>query len=365
MKYLITILTILLLAACAPETKTKTVPAPYVPPPPPPPTENNEPVIKTVVIYNGTGVGTSEGEYYYHFKSGHITYVGDSTVVVDDIMYELDQYGEIITTYRLPCVPDAVTINGADVWSFENIPPETAGSMGGLYRTYTRVWKNNNEHGSWNLNQWEVVSAVTTLSGDVVAFSTVGVPYPQTSSVAVAYAGQNGLLIHSNNVVATSSTIRTDQDYPVNFSLNYFLSAKQWQKSGDIWYSWNGYEWSESGGLREQANALTAFIVSGPNPPCVTSAGARVEHNETVLYWIECNTGTLYRFTPSLNLLENVDQLYYGTGDRIDGVNAAKVINPIMTDNELYFQYETVTYKYEFTDGLISSFASGVTVWGM
>jgi len=330
-----------------------------IPDPPPPPT------IKTLVIYNGTGYGTSEGEYYYHGDKGHITYIGNGNIVVDDLLYELDQYGEILTSYRIPCIPDAVTISGQDVWSFEVIPPESAGDMGALYRTYTRVWKNNNEHGDWYLNEWEVTGAVTTESGEVVASSTVGALYPQTTSVAVAYAGQDGLLIHSNNIVATSSIIRTDQDYQVNFTTNYFLSANQWQKSGGIWYSWNGYTWSETYGLTEQANVLTAFIVSGANPPYVIAAGERLEHNETVLYWIECNTGWLYRFTPSLDRLEQIMRLYNGSGDRIDGTNAAKVINPVMTDTALYFEYETVIYKYEFTSGLINSFAAGVTVWGM
>lgn len=384
MKYL-TIILILFLAACGNEktkeiiTVIETVTEIVTPPPPPPeiititetvntvvdPPPPPTPSIKTLVIYNGTGYGTSDGEYYYHGQKGHITYAGDSMVAVDDILCELDQYGEVLTSYRLPCVPDAVTISGQDVWSFETIIPEDAAAMGAMWKTYTRVWKNNYEHGDWFLNEWEIAGAVTTLSGDVVATSTVGAKYPQTDDLAIAYAGQDGLLIHSNNIDATNSIIRTDQDYPVNFSFNYFLSARQWQKSEGIWYSWNGYEWSESYGLAEQANALTAFIVSGADPPLVVSAGTRIEHNETVLYWIECNTGWLYRFTPSLNRLEQVTRLYAGSGDRIDGVNAAKVISPIMTETALYFRYEGTTYKYNFTGGIISSFASGVTVWGM
>jgi hypothetical protein len=370
MKNLILIIAILILTACG-GGGSSDAPTVYLPPPPPPITEPEpEPEIKphTIIISDGFEVGTSDGEYYYKFADGHAVNARDGFLVVNDILHGIDETGESIISQRLPVAPDAIAI-GASTWSFETIDPATAYSLGALRKPYTRIWRNGDEYGMWWNNQYQVVTAVVTASGDIATKDTLGKWRSTTENgLDVKYAGHGGLLIHSQDTVNRRANIRTAEgDYRVAHNMNYFFAADQWLESDGVFYSWNGYTWD--GSLSEYATALQDFIQPGANSPVIVAAGTREEHSETVLYWIDCSNGWLYRYTPSIDRLEQVFRLYSGSGDRLDGVNCAKIINPVIAgaggDENLYYDYLGTIYKFNFADGMNTSFAAGVTVWGL
>ena len=58
-----------------------------------------------------------------------------------------------------------------------------------------------------------------------------------------------------------------------------------------------------------------------------------------------------------------------GDGDRLYGVNCAKVIKPVLVSgsagDSLYFTWSGSVWKYNFNSGSVSSFVTGAEVWGM
>jgi hypothetical protein len=289
--------------------------------PPQPPIEPPAVVYNLFIKYSDS-VAISDGSTVDDLMLGQVANARDGFISVDDILYGIDTDGSEVISQRLITTPDAIAI-GADTWIFEKIPSADAYAMGGLPRPYVRIYQNADIYSEWYLNKWEVVDAFITDSGNLIAVDTVGrFRNIFDESLTVSYAQHNGLMIHSTDIDTHRSTITTsDGDFRVAYTFNYFFGANQWLYSPDseLWYSWNGYTF-DGANLSELATSMTDFILTGPNSPAVIAAGTRVEHSETVLYWIECNDGWLYRYTPSIDRLEQVARLYMGSGERLDGV---------------------------------------------
>jgi hypothetical protein len=363
MRILIYILLLLLLTACGSSESPTYINSPAQPQPEPDPPA----VVHNLIVSDGTDIYTSDGTDLFLFGTGQAANAQDGFISIDDILYGIDDTGSETISQRLVTTPSAIAI-GADTWIFENIDAATAYSMGGMYKNYVRIYQNSDIYSEWYLNQWEVVDAFITESGDVIAIDTVGkLRNIKNQSLAVSYARHNGLMIHSTDVNTHRSTISTvDGDFRVAYQYNYFFGANQWLWSDDtvLWYSWNGYTF-DGLDLHEMETSLQSFISTSGAAPVVVAAGTRVEHSETVLYWIECNDGWLYRYTPSLDRVEQVARLYMGDGDRLYGVNCAKVIKPILADGALFFTWSGSVWKYDFNSGSVSSFVTGAEVWGM
>lgn len=349
-----------------PEPEPEPAPEP-IPEPKPEPEPEPEILPHTIFIYDAIAetIGTSDGIYYYPLDSGKSANTHDGFISVGDILHGIDGAGISIITSRLPVTPDAIAISG-DVWSFENIDPATAQSLGGLPRWYTKIYQGATEYGVWYLNQWQTVDAMVTNSGDVVIADIVGRLRSVTDpSLDVRTAIHNGIMIHSTDAVNLSAFIRDNGvNTKIYGSTNYFLSANKWIEADRIWYSWNGFTW-DGVNFTESATALRDFIVVSSESPVVVPVGSRQEHSESVTYWIECNTGWLYRHTPSIDALEQVILLYQGAGLRVDGITVAAEIKPVLTDENMFFTWNNTVWKYNFADALVSSFAAGVLIWGM
>jgi hypothetical protein len=370
MKNIIALITILLLTACggsdggsdSPTTPTTEPPATEEP------TEPTEPETKPFIIavYDGYNLSISDGETLTPYTEGHAANARDGFIAIGDVLHGIDtETGETVVTYRLPIEPDAVGIS-TDTWSFKNIDPETAYNLGGLYKNYTQIFRNSTEHGHWSLNKWELSDVVVTETNHVIATDVLGKRRSITEpDLAVAFSAHNGMMIHSNDIVNHRSYIRTiDGDIRVNFARNYFFGADEWLKSGDEWFSWNGYVF-DGVNLFEQETALSDFISTSPDAPVVVSAGTREEHGETVLYWIDCNTGMLYRYTPLVDRLENVIELYIADGSRTGGIIFEREISPVMAGDYLFYSHGGTVWKYDFISGVVSSFVDRAVIWGM
>ena len=370
MKKTLASITILLLSACGggggggQDTETRSTdqpaPAPIV----------NEILDKgpfIIAVYDGENLSLSDGITLTPYATGHAVNARGGFIATGDILHGIDaETGDTLLTYRLPVVPDAVAVSDV-VWSFKNIDPDTAYSLGAMHRNYTQIFMESAEAGHWSFNDWELESVVVTETGHVVTTDVLGKLRSITeTNMQVSFAVHNGMMIHSTDTDNHRSIIRTATgDIQVDFDRNYFFGADQWLRSGDEWFSWNGYVF-DGDELFEQETALSDFISIGSDAPVVVSAGTREEHGETVLYWIECNTGTLYRYTPSIDRLENVIGLYHANGSRADGIIFKRELKPVMAGNYLFYSHGGTVWKCDFNSGVVSSFVDGAAeVWGL
>lgn len=343
------------------------------PPPDEPPIiddDPEEPVINPIVfgLYDGTLLSFYDGSTITDVYTGSIVQAGPRILAIDDVLYHFDEYGNVLESEWLPVYPEAVAISGTDIYTFERIDPDTAYNLGAMPREYTRVFENNTEIGTWYLNEWRVSEILILDNGDMVALGTTGGYHTIIGSNDYWKAYDKGIGIYQLNPGNRIAYISDSSgDYLVNWGANYFNSAR-WQLSNDTWYSNNGYEWTPSG-LLENTNSLqdfqsTPYPVALPNgePPKVIPAASRIENSESVSYWIECNSGYMFRHIPSLDKLEAIVRLYTGDGYRLTGVYMASYIDPILIDDILYFHDSGSIMKYDFQTGLVSIFSQEMEI---
>jgi hypothetical protein len=351
------IIALFLFTACGGGGSTVILP-PTAPPPEPDPTPETS---RTIFVYDNQApeIGTSDGEFYYELAQEKAANARSGFISIGDILHGIDDTGESIISQRLPTAPNKIAISGQDIWCFKNIHDAMSG------RDYTEIWLNNSQYGNWTDNRYTVAEAIVTDSGDIIVLDTGG-KYRNIlePAMVVNYAGHGGILIHSIDVATHRANI---DDTRVAFSTNYFFGAKQWVEADGVYYSWNGYTWDGTT-LTERATIMHEFVTSWwADRPVLVPVGSRIEHGEAVTYWIECNTGWMYRHTPSIDSLEVVARLYQGSGDRSDGLAARGEIKPVLVSgydgDNLYFGWDGTIWKYNFNDALVSSFAAGVEIW--
>lgn len=348
-----------------PDLPIEQTPLPTPDDPPPAPGSPGQ-VTYNLTLSDSSGVGFSNGTTYNHFMDGHVTHIAPGVFTVNDLICQVDTFGAVISTTQLPAIPEAVAIagGGADIWTFEAIPPVYAAANGGMYDDYTRVWLDYSESGMWVNNNYRVTSAVSTASGDVIAYDTLNRTVTVTDAVVTHYATQDGILIHSVNTVTRRGTVRTaDGDYPIAWATNYFNGADEWLESGGAWYSWNGYIWNATDGLREQESDLTAFI--NISRPVVIGAGTRMDASLNRTYWIEANTGWLWMYTPAMDALDTVVRLYVADGERSTGIIHAADMEPLIISDTLFYTFEGAIWRYDFASGINGPFVAGKKVRGM
>ena len=385
----LTIITLLLtaffLAACGSDSTTPApIPTPIInmpapdpepapePPPPAPvintPDPEPAPPIFSLMVYDAAGAGFSNGTIYQDWRIGKVTPAGPGLVAVDDILYTVDAQGNEVSAVQLPAIPSVVALSGTDIWTFETIPVDYAAANGGMFKEYTRLWLNYAESGTWLDRQYVVMRAVTTLSGDVVAYDTLIRPYTVTGPEAPHYASEGGIFVHSVDAVARTGRIMTDTgNFNISWATNFFNSANQWLEINGAWYSWNGYIWNATDGLAESATAMTDFLISPV--PYVIEVGTRVEASLERGYWIEANTGWLWRYTPETDTLEQATRLYVMAGTRADGALIGKAMEPQIIDmagnDSLYYVYDGYVWRYDFVSGINGPFMADKKVRGL
>ena len=309
---------------------------PYVPPV----IEEPDPLelsVKYLVFQDGEQVKFFNGSSVYVKQTGASTYTGDRSITVADKLLYMDSAGNITGQYSLNITPDfcAVDLDG-NVWTGQIIDPETAYNLGATPATYLRVYKNNMEYGNWKERNYICVN-MFLCGSDIIAVSNVGAYY-DISGTKTAINSASGFVVYDFN--ATTRTAKIG-GISVSWATNYFNGAKEWGGP----YSWNGYKW-DGATLTENGTALTVwrnranYPITLPENAVVISAGQSVFSGETHYFFIECNSGWLFKYIPSSDTLVQITRLYTGDGYRGTGIYYSKILNPVCSYDSLYFKFD-------------------------
>jgi hypothetical protein len=366
MKKFLTIILILFLVSCGTDDPPETPAAPPVVVQPPVNPPDDPPVANTTKILAINVSGTLkfwDGLEFTDWQTGNIKPVAPGVFAVDSTVYTLDEFGETTQSSFLPVVPDFIAVSGADTYIVKKILPADALSAGGMYKHYSEIWKNGATVNHWSANQFETVVIIKTAS-DVVAETSTGAFYPLTGShTAIHSAWPGGVLVTDYDSIAKTATFRHNAPHLESWGTNNMSNAKRWQESGGVWYSNNGYTWDAMDGLQENATVMTEWqawpypvSLSNGEPPTLLPAGTNLENSETVIYWLECNTGLLIRQIVSVDQLQTVTRLYPGDGTRVSGNLMSKAVRPVLIDGHIYFNHGGNTNRVDLTTGNTSVF---------
>ena len=121
-----------------------------------------------------------------------------------------------------------------------------------------------------------------------------------------------------------------------------------------VYYSHNGYKYSYAFGFSKLSTAMNGWNVY-PYPittiygeaPTLVPVGVGIQS----IYWLECNTGTLIEYIPSIDQIKSQNRLYIGSGVRSDGIALASSLNPIKVDNYIYFGYQGKVIRFDLLNG--------------
>lgn len=338
-------------------------PPPVIPVEPP----EHDPVILTLATSNS--IKFFDGSVIWTWNTGNVKQAENRVYSKENIVYALDMYGRTSDSRQLPVIPDLIdaivqpqskTIIGeieltnTDIWIVEHISPEEALAAGAQYKPYTRLYLNNNEYGNWYVNDFEV-DTLLHYNDDIYVMITTGAWKCITGNKEnVRLVIENGFALYDYNSTLRTATI---DGVSVSWSTNFFNSSKYWLKSGFVWYSQNGYSW-DGVTLVENGLAMADWRTS---QNLIITAGTRYENSEDVCYFVNCATGYVIRYVPSVNQYTEFVRLYVGDGSTEIGTYYRKELKPIIIDDDLFFIYDAQVYKYNFTNGLTSLFTSGVT----
>jgi hypothetical protein len=331
------------------------------PDPPPEPPITQQPI--EMAVYDGSTLNGYDGIDWYPLLTGNVLQARNNFFVSDQtgfpVLYELNNMGAVLSEQNLPFFPSKILRAwSGDVYSCENIPPADAHALGGQYKDYVQIWKNDialTAH--WSLNQWKCTDIIETISGDVFALDDRSVYHGLNNSLAVDYAEHGGLLIYDLVIGQPSTAIyKTDTIYPETWICNYAFNpnARTWQFDGVNRYNANGYKWSEAGGLIEQATTMWSWNAAILEAPVLLSVGTRFESGEVVLYWLECNTGWLYRYIPSVDRMDQAVRLYIGDGLKASGILVKEYVNPYIVGDVVYFSHGGSLNKANLDSGIAS-----------
>ncbi len=332
---------------------------------PPLPDPENEPV--QIALYTGTSVNFFDGEKIWVWKTGKITKTDSGIYTHENLIYELNEYGQTLESKYLVDIPDYSQLDDdGNIWLSKNIPPDLAYSKGALYKDYTQIFKNSTEYGNWYDRQYQT-SDLITLNNDIFTKSSTGNYYHINGTKSdIRILIENGFVCYDYD--STNHTAIIDS-VAVEWITNYMNNANYWLESGGTWYSQNGYTWNGSV-LNEEGSIMTEwrtapYLTGYTEAPILISAGNRYENSEYVLYWIECNSGWVIKYIPSINQMSLFVRLYTGDGLRETGLLYQNLLKPIIAENSLYFIFDANVYRYNFESGLTGHFAGGVSeVWG-
>jgi hypothetical protein len=267
-----------------------------------------------------------------------------------------DASGDIDSTVLLPHVPDNILGD----WVIQDVSPDAAYAAGAMYKWYSDIYLDGVSQGHWSFNRWRAEKIIETDSGEFFAIDTAKASHQLHTS----YSNINhvdDLIIHNYNAVNRTATIETEgQSTTVSWSTNYFNNAKDWLFLNDIWYSWNGYEFGTT--LEEEANALWGwnsipFPISLPNGQYPTIISAGVYNN--ALYWIECNRGYVYKYTPATDSIIPLFAIYFGDGYRTTGLARRDGIKPAIIGNMLYYNNENTVKSVNLDNGVVDLIFAG------
>ena len=365
MKKLILILAFIVFGCAAAQESPHVIVTDTTPPPLEipyiPPVDDLETGPVVLALYTGATLKFYDGNVIWTWREGNIAGAGPRSYAYENVLYNLDEYGDTDTSKNLVAVPDYIGVSGASAWIAQNVPPAEAYDAGAMYKDYVRIYQDSAEYGDWTARQYQI-SDLVMHGNDVYAMSGVGAWYHINGTrTGVKIAIRDGFACWNFNATAKTAVI---DGVAVSWSLNFFNGAKYWLRSGDVWYSQNGYSWDGAtlieGGLAMSVWRGQPYPTGYIEGPVVISAGTRYENGEDVLYWIECNTGWIIRHIPSTDQITLLARIYTGDGLRETGLLYQNALRPVVIAENLYFVFDAQVYRYNLNSGLCSFFANGV-----
>lgn len=318
------------------------------------------PTIK-FALHAGSDLYLFDGSDLSLWGTGVIHRTGPMEFSIDDIIYTLDIYGNEFSTQTLPKTPTAIKRTSEGVYWCYQYSKVDAAAMGGRYAFYSEFYFNDTIISQWWNNQTECRDIVS-VGNNVWSINENGA-YTLIAGTAtnVSYVNDGEFYIHSRDTV--SKTIGFN-DRVEDYGYNYISNATEWVDSSGDYYSGNGYIWSSSEGLREQTTALNDFNAYPypiePEPiygqaPVILAAGS----HDGKLYWIECNSGHLFEYSPSTDTLTQVYRLYIGDGMHSTGMEKKPFIKPFISEGVLYFTDSGSVMELDLESGFINIFYAG------
>lgn len=285
--------------------------------------------VKYIIFQDGEQVKFFNGSSVYVKHTGASTYAGGRSITVEDKLLYMDSAGNITSQYSLNITPDfcAVDLDG-NAWTGEVLEPCDPD-----YKYYFKAYKNNVLQ---KTIQVQIVN-MFLCGSDIIAVSNTGVYY-DISGTKTGINSASGFVIYDFN--ATTRTAKID-GISVSWATNYFNGAKEWNGP----YSWNGYKWdgvtlTENGSCLKIWTNRSNYPINLPENAVLISAGSSVFAGETHYFFIECNSGWLFKYIPSSDTLVQVTRLYTGDGYRDTGIYYSKILNPVCSYDSLYFKFD-------------------------
>lgn len=295
------------------------------------------------------------------WKSESGNHAGFRQIAVADKLYILEQRGIITAEKNIIGTYDSTIADGADVWSLYNIPPAEAESLGMMYKDYTKIYLNAIEYGTWQSRPYKTLRFIKSGS-DILAYGNTG-GWRHINGSKTGFRAVN----EDFNIYDVNTTLKTGKInlIDISYTLNFFLASEHYQKSGSTWYSWNGYKWDgssiiQTGCALEAWRQETTYPITLSEAAVLIGAGTRIEAGETVLYYIECNSGYLFRYVPSTNIMSQKTRLYVGDGTRATGLYYANILKPVAASDAIYFCFDDGgIYRYKFDTNLTGYLTTG------
>lgn len=340
-----------------------------------------------LALYDGSNLRLWNGTILVDAYVGHVRTAGNKKLAFEDVLYYFDDSGNSVYSQWLPVIPSkliatesatlsrslsrslaspkSVVLYQDDVITIEDILPAEAYDLGARYEHYTRIFENNVEIGQWNLNEWECTDVIQTASGHILAINEHGAYINLTDDKVVETAYDGGIMTY--NMGSQEGFIADETgEYAVTWVMNFFDNSR-WLKADGVYYTESGYSWTPEGGVISEANVMYGwndwdtypeeYEVSYNERPYILPAGINYENGEECTYWIECNTGGLYRHIPSIDRLDKVIELYDGPDTRAGGIPYFNTLDPQVIDGKLYYHESGTIKTFDFTTGMVSVFS--------
>lgn len=309
-----------------------------------------------ILIITDTSAYLSDGSTLNEIVDGLAKYAGHRLLIVGSDLIEYDATGDGQIKYTFGSEPVQVLDNGSIYHCLET-DPDTALALGAQAKWYSEFFKDDVSLDFWYMNQMRCTDLVS--ANDIVWNIDENGSLKLIDGVAsgVEHIHEPDFYIHSLDIV--NKRISFNDQVPQDYTFNYILNAKQWQEFGGLFYSENGYTWSEAAGLSEAVNSLddwnaAPFPVALPMAQYPTLIAAGV--NDGLLFWIEANTGWLMSFNPGADEFLQVYRIYEGDGMTATG--ESKDLQPVMVWPYLYY-FDGGWFQLDMEAGFTSLFYAG------
>ncbi len=320
------------------------------------------------VFFTPEGAKFYDGEQMWLWRDGASEKAAPSIYANANVLYKLDEYGAISQGRNLVTQPNFIRIEkgqgaefdlNGDVWIVETVPRSEVEAAIMPKLNYTRVYFNAVEHGDWRTRDY-LVDGVAVIGSDIfICKPGTGWAHLNGSKNKITCVVPDG---EAAGFVMWGADYNTRKmyfnDIQVNFGSNFQVGATEWLLGSDgIWYSKNGYTWD---GLTCSLADAAAMWEYRTVQNMIIAAGVRFENGENVMYWIQCATGWVIRFVPSINQARETVRLFEGSGDVEAGALRKKYLKPAIIGDYLYFNVDDNMYRYDFETGLNSFFGSDI-----